>query len=43
MPRNLASLTNAAIAIVRSDDRFRHLLEANRHYAARAQDTPPSS
>ena len=38
MSRNLASLTNAAIAIVRSDGRFRYLPEANRHYAARAQD-----
>ena len=38
MPRNLACLTNAAIAIVRSDGRFRYLPEANRHYAARAQD-----
>ena len=40
MPRNLACLTNAAIAIVRSDGRFRYLPEANRHYAARAQDAP---
>ena len=38
LPRNLACLTNAAIAIVRSDGRFRYLPEANRHYAARAQD-----
>ena len=38
MPRNLACLTNAAIAIVRCDDRFRYLPEANRHYAARPQD-----
>ena len=38
MPRNLACLTNAAIAIVRCDDRFRYVPEANRHYAARPQD-----
>ena len=33
-----ACLTNAAIAIVRCDGRFRYLPEANRHYAARAQE-----
>ncbi len=38
LPRNLACLTNAAIAIVRCQGRFRYLPEANRHYAARAQD-----
>ena len=38
LPRNLACLTNAAIAIVRCKGRFRYLPEANRHYAARAQD-----
>ena len=38
LPRNLSCLTNAAIAIVRCDERFRYLPEANRHYAARAQD-----
>ena len=38
LPRNLACLTNAAIAIVRCEGRFRYLPEANRHYAARAQD-----
>ena len=38
LPRNLACLTNAAIAIVRCNGRFRYLPEANRHYAARAQD-----
>ena len=38
LPRNLACLTNAAIAIVRCNRRFRYLPEANRHYAARAQD-----
>ena len=38
LPRNLFCLTNAAIAIVRCDGRFRFLPEANRHYAARAQE-----
>ena len=38
LPRNLACLTNVAIAIVRCSGRFRYLPEANRHYAARAQD-----
>ena len=38
LPRNLACLTNVAIAIVRCDSRFRYLPEANRHYAARAQE-----
>ncbi len=38
LPRNLACLANAAIAIVRFNRRFRYLPEANRHYAARAQD-----
>ena len=38
LPHNLACLTNAAIAIVRCKGRFRYLPEANRHYAARAQD-----
>ena len=38
LPRNLSCLTNAAIAIARCDGRFRYLPEANRHYAARAQD-----
>ena len=38
LPRNLACLTNVAIAIVRCDGRFRYLPEANRHYAARAQE-----
>ena len=37
-PRNLACLTKAAIAIVRCNGRFRYLPEANRHYAARAQE-----
>ena len=34
LPRNLACLANAAIAIVRWNGRFRHQPEANRHYAA---------
>ena len=34
VPRNLACLTNLAIAIVRCNGRFRYLPEANRHYAA---------
>ena len=38
LPRNLACLTNVAIAIVRCDGRFRYLPEANRHYAARSQE-----
>ena len=38
LTRNLACLTNVAIAIVRCSGRFRYLPEANRHYAARAQD-----
>ena len=47
MPRNLSCLTNAAIAIVRCGGRFSYMPEANRHYAARAQEaldailTPP--
>ena len=38
LPRNLACLTNAAIAIVRCKGCFRYLPEANRYYAARAHD-----
>ena len=38
LPRNLACLTNAAIAIVRCNGRFRYLPEANRHNPARAQE-----
>ena len=41
LPRNLACLTNVAIAIVRSNGRFRYLPEANRHYAARAPSRLP--
>ena len=40
LPRNLACLTNEAIAIVRCDGRFRYLPEANRHYAARGAGGP---
>ena len=49
LPRNLACLTNAAIAIVRCKGRLRYVPEANRHYAARIQDaldtilTPPTA
>jgi len=38
LPRNLSCLTNAAIAIVRCNNRFRYMPEANRYYAARAQE-----
>ena len=38
LPRNLACVGNEAIAIERCDGRFRYLPEANRHYAARAQE-----
>ena len=38
LPRHLACLTNAAISIVRCRGEFKYLPEANRHYAARAQD-----
>ena len=38
LPHNLSCLTNAAIAIVRCDGRFSYMPEANRHYAASAQD-----
>ncbi len=38
LPRNLSCLTNAAIAIVRCGGRFSCIPEANRHYAARAQE-----
>ena len=38
LPRNLACSSNEAISIVRCDGRFRYLPEANRHYAARAQE-----
>ena len=36
LQRNLSCLTNAAIAIVRSNGRFRTMPTANRRYAARA-------
>ena len=35
LPRNLACLSNAAIAIVRMRGRFEHQPQAHRHYAAR--------
>lgn len=38
LPRNLACLSNAAIAIVRTRGRFKHQPEARRHYAARQAD-----
>ncbi len=38
LPRNLSCLTHAAIAIVRCGGHFNCMPEANRHYAARAQD-----
>lgn len=38
LPRNLACLSNAAIAIVRMRGRFKHQPEAHRHYAARQAD-----
>ncbi len=38
LPRNLACLTNAAIAIVRCGGRFTCMPEANRHDAARSQE-----
>ena len=47
LPRNLASLTNTAISIIRCQSRFQFLPEANRHFAARPQQaldlllTPP--
>ena len=47
LPRNLASLTNTAISIIRCQPEFQYLPEANRHFAARPQEaldlllTPP--
>ena len=38
LPRNLACLASAAISIVRLRGRFRHLPQAQRHYAARQGD-----
>ena len=38
LPSNLSCLTNAAISIVRCEGRFSYLPDANRHYAARAQE-----
>jgi len=36
--RNLASVTNAAISIVRLDGRFPYMPQAHRHFAARQDD-----
>ena len=38
LPRNLACVSNEAIAIVRCDGRFRYIPEADRHCTARAQE-----
>ena len=38
LPRNLACLSNAAIALVRMRGRFDHQPKAHRHYAARQAD-----
>ena len=38
LPRNLACLSNEAIAIVRCDGRFRHIPEADWHCTDRAQE-----
>ncbi len=38
LPRNLACLTGTAISIIRCQSRFRHVPEANRHFAARPQE-----
>ena len=38
LPRNLACLTSTAISIIRCQSRFRHVPEANRHFAARPQE-----
>ena len=38
LPRNLACLTNTAVAIVRCNGRFHSLRKAKRHSAARAQE-----
>ena len=35
LPRNLACLSNAAIALVRMRGRFRHQPQTHRHYAAK--------
>ena len=49
LPRNLASLTNTAISIIRCQPEFQYLPEANRHFAARPQEaldlllTPPAA
>ena len=38
LPRNLACLSNAAIAVVRMRGRFKHQPQAHRHYAAKQGD-----
>ena len=49
MPRNLACISNVAIAIVRSEKRFTSIPEANRHYSHFKQEaidrilTPPDA
>ena len=40
LPRSLACLTDAAIAIARCDGRFGHMPGANRHRSARAREAP---
>ncbi len=49
LPRNLATLSNTAISIIRCRTRFRYVPVANRHFAARQQEAldllliPPKS
>ena len=49
LPRNLASLTNVAISLIRRQSPFEGIPTANRHYAARSQSAldlllqPPSA
>ena len=38
LPRNLACLSNVAIAVVRMRGRFEHQPQAHRHYASRQAD-----
>ena len=38
LPRNLACLSNAAISIVRTENRFEHLPPSTRHYAAHPEE-----
>ena len=39
LPRRLACLTNTAISLIRCQPEFRYVPEANRHFAARPQET----